>query len=32
MSLESETMRTVLERMYEEAADIVQEYKKNPDY
>ena len=32
MSLESETMRTVLERMYEETADMVQEYKKNPDY
>ena len=32
MNLESETMKTVLERMYEEAADMVQEYKTNPDY
>ena len=32
MSLENETMKTVLERMYEEAADMVQEYKTNPDY
>ena len=32
MGLESETMKTVLERMYEEAADMIQEYKTNPDY
>ena len=32
MSLESETMKTVLERMYEEVADTVKEYKTNPDY
>ena len=33
MSLESEKMKTVLKRMYEEAADMVhQEYKTNPDY
>ena len=32
MNLESETMKTVLERMYEETADMVQEYKTNPDY
>ena len=32
MSLESETMKTVLERMYEEAADTFKEYKTNPDY
>ena len=32
MSLESETIKTVLERMYEEATDMVQEYKTNPDY
>ena len=32
MSLESKTIKTVLQRMYEAATDMVQEYKTNPDY
>ena len=32
MGLENEIMKTVLERIYEKAADMVQEYKTNPDY